>query len=94
MGFSSSPQTVIVHREVMGPSELISKKESFLKEGIILSKCDVSKTCFDGEEGDVGMFDDDIVVDGDPDPKTPNQRQLRTNQRASLIHSLNKLINN
>jgi hypothetical protein len=53
MGFSSSPQTVIVHREVVGPSELISKKESFKREGITLTKCDVLKTCFDKVEGDV-----------------------------------------
>jgi hypothetical protein len=32
MGFSESPQTVIVDREVMGPSELILKRNLFKRE--------------------------------------------------------------
>jgi hypothetical protein len=54
----------------MGPSELISKSYLFQSTiGLRWYKCDVLKTCFDKVEGDVGMFDDNIVDEGDPDQK-------------------------
>ena len=75
MGFSESPQTVIVHREVMGPSELIFKKESFLREASSFQSVMFSKHALIGWRETFGMLDHDIVDEGDLDQKN----QIREN---------------
>jgi hypothetical protein len=76
MAFSSSPQTVIVHREVMGPSELISKRNLLKREASSFQSVMFQKHQLIGWRETFGMLDPDIVDDGDPNQKKANQRQL------------------